>query len=209
VAHLAAGAGQTDNRAQQRHGTATGSGCLPSVLRVLVGGGGMRPRLVPMVRRLFPQAVVSGAYGMTEAASSITFHCVAAPMQGAAGVEGGCGPFKQRHQILQGSTCVVCGGCDGTCNQSSNGGDAVGQGGACVGVPAPGVQVVIAVGGAPETGGSGRGSSCLVGGEAGPAVVGEVLTRGPHVMSRYWADPEQTQQVGRLQGGLRTGSGNQ
>lgn len=45
----------------------------PSVLRVLVGAGGMSAPLRVALSRLFPHAALHTAYGMTEAASSITF----------------------------------------------------------------------------------------------------------------------------------------
>ena len=45
----------------------------PEVAKVLIGGGGLSRRLLRSVRRMFPTARVVTAYGMTEAASSITF----------------------------------------------------------------------------------------------------------------------------------------
>lgn len=196
-------------------GSGDGSGAsLPSVLRVLVGGGGMRPRLVPLVRGLFPNATISSAYGMTEAASSITFLCPAAPpparARGDCGDCGGCG--QQSPAGAPGSCAATCGSDISACSSGSgawareggaSGGDApAGPGGVCVGAPAPGIQVAIMEAqDAPSGSGrgpSGRGPSGSVGsgaGRAGEGVVGEVLTRGPHVMAGYWRDPQQTRQV--------------
>ncbi|GBF96919.1 hypothetical protein Rsub_08999 [Raphidocelis subcapitata] len=147
------------------------AGSLPSVLRVLVGGGGMRPAVAGLVVRLFPNAVVSTAYGMTEAASSITFLCPAARTAAEPG---------------------------GSSNSAPSG--------VCVGAPAPGVQVAIA---APTADGPnglcGERPLPLSASSPGPSPVGEVLTRGPHVMAGYWQDPEQTQKALLPDGWLRTG----
>ena len=43
------------------------------VTKVLIGGGGLSRKLMRSIRRIFPVAKVMTAYGMTEAASSITF----------------------------------------------------------------------------------------------------------------------------------------
>ncbi|KAI8465260.1 MAG: hypothetical protein J3K34DRAFT_525487 [Monoraphidium minutum] len=185
--------------------------CLPSVLRVLVGGGGMRPRLAPLVARLFPNAAVSSAYGMTEAASSITFLAPALPP-----------PAEAAGRCEDAASTSGSGSSEG----GTHGGLAA-PSGVCVGWPAPGVQVAIFGAGATDTpsssggdgggastsGSSDRGGSERAGGgsggggtwEAAPGVVGEVLTRGPHVMAGYWRDPQQTRAALLPGGWLRTG----
>jgi len=50
-----------------------GVAALPSVQRILVGGGGMSPALQSGLAALCPAATVHTAYGMTEGASSPTF----------------------------------------------------------------------------------------------------------------------------------------
>ncbi|GIL81980.1 hypothetical protein Vretimale_1545 [Volvox reticuliferus] len=76
----------------------------------------------------------------------------------------------------------------------------------CVGCPAPGVQIMIrpaedlAVGaGMAPCGGEPGGES------APPYIVGEVLTRGPHVMLGYWEDPAASLEALTCDGWLRTG----
>jgi len=49
-----------------------GSISLPSVRRLLLGGGELHPTLTQPLRTLLPNAAVWTAYGMTECASSIT-----------------------------------------------------------------------------------------------------------------------------------------
>ncbi len=140
-----------------------GLGC-PSVRRVLLGGGELAPRLIWRLRLLFPAAAITTAYGMTEACSSITFLPLGRPMTGAAppGPDGG----------------------------------AAGAGGAwagavCVGLPPAGVEVAVR----PLEGGEGAGGGGGGGGQPRPAPAGapgEVLTRSPHTMLRYWGDARAT-----------------
>ena len=79
--------------------------------------------------------------------------------------------------------------------------------GSCVGYPAPGVEVMVlrSPGDPPLEDGSlleegpvdrptsGSGSGSRASSLTGP--VGEVLTRGPHVMLRYWRDDKATKEV--------------
>jgi len=164
---------------------------LPSVQRVLVGGGGMRPQLTPLVRSVLPHAVISSAYGMTEAASSITF------LVPATGFD--LPPAGQQRQ--QPTAAVLAAGSSSNrssdrSSSSSTSDSSRNPGGVCVGAPGPGVQVVIrSTAEAVASNGSGGGA---------PGV-GEVLTRGPHVMSGYWRDAAQTARALSRDGWLHTG----
>ena len=183
---------------------------LSSVRRVLVGGGGMRVGLAPLVASMFPNATVATAYGMTEATSSVTFDSPA--YRQAVRAAGRCS-HAAASQLVPGSVCV--------------------------GWPAPGVEVAIAAADSSSAGTSGTSSSSNSissngvsssdiisstdtssiysssvsgagsrrGGELAALLphVGEVLTRGPHVMLGYWRDAAETQQALLSSGWLRTG----
>jgi acyl-activating enzyme 14 len=131
---------------------------------------------------------------MTEACSSITFATLLRPRGGGGG------------------------GSDEPPSSSAAAAAGLGPAAACVGFPAPGVQVRIAPldGAAADDGGpstSGRGGGRGGGGgdsggataAAGAAVVGEVWTRGPHLMSGYWHDAAATSAALAPGGWLRTG----
>lgn len=144
--------------------------------------------------RTFPRAELLSAYGMTEACSSITFRHLRDPAE----APNGCGGA---------SACASPGG-DRRAPQQ----DQLPPGAANVGWPAPGLQVMVAPidqqggTGTADSGerssGSGQGRSGLGAAADGdrPAgsssSVGEVLTRGPHLLSGYWRDPGATAQVG-------------
>lgn len=147
---------------------AAGVAALPSVRRILVGGGGMSPALKAGLAALCPAATVHTAYGMTECASSLTFATLWGP--------GGAG-----------SGCSSSSGADGGQAASSGSSSSSRQpawpaGGVFVGHPPPGIELAIyqpPAGEAAEAGSSSKGSGSgrvLMAGE------GEVLTRGPHVM---------------------------
>jgi acyl-activating enzyme 14 len=148
---------------------------LPSVARVLVGGGGMPPALQRGLAALCPAATVHTAYGMTEGASSLTFATLWGPGQAGPPPEDVCTPA------------------------SDDGGPA---GGVPVGRPPPGIELAVlrAPGGA--VGGGGTGSST---GSVSLDGQGEVLTRGPHVMLGYWDDDDATAAAQLPGGWLRTG----
>lgn len=146
-----------------------GVAALPSVQRILVGGGGMSPALQSGLAALCPAATVHTAYGMTEGASSLTFATLWGP--------GGAGPTESSS------------GGPGSGSHASSGSGSDGDsrpagppGGVFVGRPPPGIELAIyqpPAGDAADAGsrsGSGSGGRVLLAGE------GEVLTRGPHVM---------------------------
>ncbi len=148
---------------------------------------------------IFPHASIMTAYGMTEAASSITFLTLR--------------PYPEPQLQLPSSSCPA--------SHSSAAGPA---GGVCVGWPAPGVQVRIEASvedqsadattstearssssatattsnGSPGSSSTSAGSSKWSNGTF--SGVGEVLVRGPNVMSRYWATTEATSLVSDVSG---------
>lgn len=159
--------------AQRDQGSLSGSalGC-PSVRRVLLGGGEVPASLVWRARLLFPNAVLTTAYGMTEACSSITFQ-----------------PLGSTHQDwAAGGTAF--GGRDSSKTPE----------GVCMGLPPPGVEVAVLPlcgAGSGDSGACGEAAHAGTGRSADASGVrrdshGEVLTRGPHVMLRYWGDPVAT-----------------
>ena len=156
-----------------RQGFEPGStlGC-PSVRRLLLGGGEVPASLVWRTRLLFPSAVLTTAYGMTEACSSITFQPLGGVQQ----------EWAPGGNVFSGSGSSNC------------------PEGVCMGLPPPGIELaVLPLGGV----GSGDSGACPGKGVAGTGRAadpdgvcrsghGEVLTRGPHVMVRYWGDPSAT-----------------
>ena len=72
--------GLRGRRSQNRRARGGGGrGGLPSVRRLLLGGGELPARLIWRLRLLCPCASISTAYGMTEACSSMTFLRLEAP----------------------------------------------------------------------------------------------------------------------------------
>ncbi|BDA41727.1 2-succinylbenzoate-CoA ligase [Coccomyxa sp. Obi] len=157
------------------------SSALTSVKRVLLGGGELPAHLQRRLQLLFPGACCMTAYGMTEACSSITFR----PIQLEA-------PTFSNH----------------TASGSSIERGTASDVGVCVGDPPPGIEVAVmridpaaesASGWSTEAGWS-RPEIVTVPGE-----VGEVLTRGPHIMLRYWNDSYASARALLPGGWLRTG----
>ena len=136
---------------------------LGSVQRLLVGAGGMSAPLQQQLRRLFPNAALLTAYGMTEACSSMTFQTLPEPA-------GGGQPAPSTEQ------------------------------GVCVGHPPAGIEMaVLPAGTAAGPGIAGSLHSRRAGAE------GEVVTRGPHTLLRYWGMPAETAAVHLPGSWLRTG----
>ncbi|PRW57638.1 2-succinylbenzoate-- chloroplastic peroxisomal [Chlorella sorokiniana] len=165
--------------------SSAGVATLPSVQRILVGGGGMSPALQSGLAALCPAATVHTAYGMTECASSLTFATLWGP--GGAGLTNSAGSGS--------------GGAGG----SQPAGPA---GGVFVGKPPPGIELAIYLppaGDAAEAGSGGGSGSGGGGGRVLLAGEGEVLTRGPHTMLGYWDDDDATAAAQLPGGWLRTG----
>ncbi|PNH10278.1 2-succinylbenzoate--CoA ligase, chloroplastic/peroxisomal [Tetrabaena socialis] len=191
-----------------------GGGGVWCVQRILVGAGGTSPALQSAVARTFPRAHLLSAYGMTEACSSITFCSLSRPTpashaSGAAWASTlGAPPNRARtaaERVGPGQGSVPVAGVPPA-------------GGVFVGWPASGVQVMIGrsaelderegpgAAGTAGGGGGGDGSSGVDSvSSCAPHAVGEVLTRGPHVMAGYWRDAAATTQALRPGGWLRTG----
>ncbi|KAL4436917.1 hypothetical protein ABPG75_004056 [Micractinium tetrahymenae] len=182
---------------------AAGTAALPSVARILVGGGGMSPALQQGLAALCPAATVHTAYGMTEGASSLTFHTLWGPGSRADG-------STARPADPQAAGPAAAGAAGEQQQQADSP-----AGGIYVGRPPPGIELAIyqppagdlepaaAAGGngnsansASSSSGSGR---ILLSGE------GEIVTRGPHVMLGYWDDEEATVAAQLPGGWLRTG----
>lgn len=133
-----------------------------SVKRLLIGGGTPLPSSIQQCRLMFPEAKIYLSYAMTEACSSMTFTLLASPTSAA---QLNCGSDQSRKS-------------DNAFDCSIYESDAVlatspvtlGDPAICVGFPAAGVEVTI------------RQLSSL------PPGQGVILTRGPHLMSGYWAD---------------------
>lgn len=150
--------------------SSAGVATLPSVQRILVGGGGMSPALQSGLAALCPAATVHTAYGMTEGASSLTFATLWGP--------GGSGTISRSSADGSGSSS------SGRSADASSRQPAGPPGGVFVGRPPPGIELAIYQPPAGEAGDAG-GGSCGSSGSGGRVLLageGEVLTRGPHVM---------------------------
>ncbi|KAK9908834.1 hypothetical protein WJX75_003532 [Coccomyxa subellipsoidea] len=137
---------------------------------------------------LFPYAHCTTAYGMTEACSSITFR----PMQPEADPfhSRSCAPVTSRGPASRPETRPAS------------------AEGVCVGDPPPGIEVaVLCSTSAAESSemGTEEAAQSLPRVSAVLGAVGEVVTRGPHVMLGYWGDPGASTGAILPGGWLRTG----
>lgn len=223
------------DRAAGPRGSGQGSGLgswlgFSSVCRVLLGGGELPAGLIWRLRLLFPSAVLTTAYGMTEACSSITFRRLgradpavygadhswrAAGGRGSEALSTGVGSarvvlsrnrssgvadlglsIKAAERISSGAPEALgdevaargsSGGSEGVVMSGTDTSGAAPDG-VCVGHPPAGIEVAVrplgAAGGVGRVSDFNRASQLLE--------LGEVLTRGPHVMLRYWGDPAAT-----------------
>ena len=161
----------------------------PSVQRILMGGGGMSSQQVANMQAPFPQATVHSAYGMTEACSSMTF------------------------KLLVGSGYSVNHPGAGLTSPHA---DSPAASGVNVGAPPPGIEMAVlksqlqahsktadeaSMNGATHND-SAKGWNAV---EASSVGEGELLTRGPHVLMRYWGQPDETSRVMLPGGWFRTG----
>ncbi|KAM1008139.1 hypothetical protein ACFX2A_004711 [Malus domestica] len=114
---------------------------IDSVKKVLNGGGGLSIELTKAAIKLFPQAKLLSAYGMTETSSSLTFMTLYDPSVDNSGRPPRLNDERKLHSAHE-------------------------ERGVCVGKPAPHVELKISIDGSSH--------------------VGRILTRGQHVMLRYW-----------------------
>lgn len=173
--------------ARNQGSTANGS-ALTCVKRILLGGGELPEHLQRRLHLLFPYAHCTTAYGMTEACSSITFR----PMQLEADPfhSRSCAPVTSRGPASRPETRPAS------------------AEGVCVGDPPPGIEVaVLCSTSAAESSemGTEEAAQSLPRVSAVLGAVGEVVTRGPHVMLGYWGDPGASTGAILPGGWLRTG----
>ncbi|TQE12058.1 hypothetical protein C1H46_002452 [Malus baccata] len=114
---------------------------IDTVKKVLNGGGGLSIELTKAAIKLFPQAKLLSAYGMTETSSSLTFMTLYDPSVDNSGRPPRLNDERKLHSAHE-------------------------ERGVCVGKPAPHVELKISVDGSSH--------------------VGRILTRGQHMMLRYW-----------------------
>ncbi|KAL3157069.1 hypothetical protein ABBQ38_001316 [Trebouxia sp. C0009 RCD-2024] len=161
----------------------------PSVHRILVGAGGLSSRQVTEIPATFPQATVHSAYGMTEACSSMTFKLLVRPAC-SNGWPPTTGPARPHANLPPGC-------------------------GVHVGAPPPGIEIAVLktsksqseAADEPIVHGitSAQSANGVNAAEASSVGGGELLTRGPHVLMRYWGQTVETSRVMLPGGWFRTG----
>lgn len=155
---------------------------LAGVLVVVVGGQVMSRRLERLARDRMPRARFVQTYACTEAGSTITF--ASTPPQDRRGEAG----EMSTADLLRGSTESL-----GVRNTARENSPAVGPLG---GITAEHVEVRVV-----QRGSGDDRHAC----PAASGAIGEVETRGPHVMKGYWGRPDLTAEALRSDGWLRTG----
>lgn len=155
---------------------------LAAVDTVVVGGQPMSRRLERLARECMPGARFFQTYACTEAGSTITFACSSPSAHSSALREASPAGLRRDSKEQAGAT-----------QASAEDAQALW---AIAGSPAEHVEVRVVE----------RTSDSDVSGCAAAAgVVGEVETRGPHVMKGYWKRPDLTAEALRHNGWLRTG----
>lgn len=153
-------------------------GCVGTVV---VGGQPMSRRLERLARECMPTATFVQTYACTEAGSTITFACSPPFARGTPREASAAGLRHDSKEQL------------GATHASVEDARALW---AIAGSPAEHVEIRVV-----ERASDNDESEC----PASPGVVGEVETRGPHVMMGYWKRPDLTAETLRPDGWLRTG----
>lgn len=148
---------------------------LEAVDTVVVGGQPMSRRLERLARECMPGARFVQTYACTEAGSTITFACSSPSAHGAPRKASTAGLRHDRKEQLGEDAQALW---------------------AIAGSPAEHVEIRVV---------ERPSDSNLSGCPAAAGVVGEVETRGPHVMKGYWKRPDLTAETLRPNGWLRTG----
>lgn len=104
-----------------------------SVRRLLVGAGAVTPATVSQIARLMPNACIQAAYGLTEAASSVTFSTLVVPPHLA--------ELQRPRAPLCGSTAHSASSWPRSDSHSTESPPAGAGASQCVGYPAPGVRI--------------------------------------------------------------------
>ncbi|KAK9834114.1 hypothetical protein WJX84_003504 [Apatococcus fuscideae] len=151
---------------------------LSTVRMLLIGGGAPSPALELSARKAFPAARMTLAYGMTEAASSISFQDLPLPSASAA-------PSSPTSASApaQGSMSARAPGSTSTIEPQHT----------CVGLPAQKSVIVV------------QPDSRLQNQSTSNMQLGEVVIRGPSMMLGYWNNPAANVVAFLPGGGFRTG----
>ena len=139
---------------------------------------------------MFPNAALHSAYGMSEACSSITFRTLQRVEMSSAPAPASAQARRASHNAQKGTSQQVRG-----LLLEPQSAPVCAWGGSCAGLPAPGVEVRVMIGHECLRADAATSTSNTSSNSDHTERVGEVWTRGPHVMLGYWQDAHETQKV--------------